>query len=80
MLDPYRSAFDPKHIGTSDRFEEPPPHKFLFDCYVYEYHAMEFANLLAELVRLLHLHNAVDLNLTVVVIVGRDYQAGEKMH
>ncbi|KAK7688323.1 hypothetical protein QCA50_008695 [Cerrena zonata] len=49
VLDPYRSAFDPKHIGSSDHFEEPPPHKFLFNCYMYEYHALEFANILADL-------------------------------
>ena len=50
VLDPYRSAFDPKHIGSSDHFEQPPPHKFLFNCYMYEYHALEFATLLTDLV------------------------------
>ncbi|KAI0070007.1 hypothetical protein K474DRAFT_1609486 [Panus rudis PR-1116 ss-1] len=49
VLDPYRSAFDPKHVASPDYHEDPPPHRFLFHCYVYEYHVMEFANLLVQM-------------------------------
>ena len=48
-MDPYRCAFDPKRVGSNDA-REPPPHKYLFHCYVYEYHALRFAVLLDEMV------------------------------
>ncbi|KAI0917777.1 hypothetical protein AcV7_007101 [Taiwanofungus camphoratus] len=49
VLDPYRSAFDPKHVGTPEGVIEPPPHRYLFHCYVYEYHLMQFAILLVDI-------------------------------
>ncbi|KIP04314.1 hypothetical protein PHLGIDRAFT_493842 [Phlebiopsis gigantea 11061_1 CR5-6] len=50
VLDPYRSAFDPHHVkrgrtaGTN-----APPHKYLFHCYMYEFHALQFSILIKEL-------------------------------
>lgn len=49
VLDPYRSAFDPKHV-SHDEALEPPPHKYLFRCYLYQYHTMQFAILVIDLV------------------------------
>ncbi|KAH8091403.1 hypothetical protein BXZ70DRAFT_909843 [Cristinia sonorae] len=48
VLDPYRSAFDTRHIG-SHTGTDPPPHKFLFHCYVYQYHLMRFSMFLIEM-------------------------------
>ncbi|OCH87285.1 hypothetical protein OBBRIDRAFT_814199 [Obba rivulosa] len=56
VLDPYRSAFDPNHVGSQGDNSEPPPHRYLFHCFVYQYHAMEFGILLVgvldEIIRL----------------------------
>lgn len=54
VLDPYRAAFDPEHVpSTSD---EVIPHRYLFDCYVYQYHLLQFAivlvSMLEEIIRL----------------------------
>jgi hypothetical protein len=52
VLDPYRPAFDPNHIAsTSD--EEMIPHRYLFDCYVYQYHLLQFAIIVVSMVRIL---------------------------
>jgi hypothetical protein len=50
VLDPYRPAFDPNHVAsTSD--EEMIPHRYLFDCYVYQYHLLQFATIVVSMVR-----------------------------
>jgi len=52
VLDPYRPAFDPNHAAsTSD--EEMIPHRYLFDCYVYQYHLLQFATIVVSMVRIL---------------------------
>ena len=48
-MDPYRPAFDLKHV-PSDEDAEVPPHRHLFHCYVYQYHLMQFAQVLIEMV------------------------------
>ncbi|KAH9947336.1 hypothetical protein B0H21DRAFT_338716 [Amylocystis lapponica] len=58
VLDPYRSAFDPKHV-TAHGAVEPPPHRYLFHCYMYQYHLMQFGILLVELLsEIIRLENA----------------------
>ncbi|KAH7923390.1 hypothetical protein BV22DRAFT_1196761 [Leucogyrophana mollusca] len=57
VLDPYRPIFDTEDDQTSTKGEdEVPPHRYLFHCYVYQYHLMEFSKLLqdmlAEIIRL----------------------------
>ncbi|KAL1937670.1 hypothetical protein VTO73DRAFT_12945 [Trametes versicolor] len=49
VLDPYRSAFDPKHVSAMSGISEPPPHRYLFHCYMYQYHLMRFSSILTEL-------------------------------
>ena len=51
VLDPYRSAFDPKHVKSRDGLVDAPPHKYLFHCYMYEFHTLRLAILVEELVR-----------------------------
>ncbi|KAI5118341.1 hypothetical protein M0805_009144 [Coniferiporia weirii] len=41
VLDMYRSAIDPKHVGSPSG-EDPPPHRYLFQCYLYQYHLIHF--------------------------------------
>ncbi|KAI8969682.1 hypothetical protein BD414DRAFT_256336 [Trametes punicea] len=48
VLDPYRSAFDPKHVRSLAGIHEPPPHRYLFHCYMYQYHLMRFSSILTE--------------------------------
>ena len=51
VLDPYRCAFDPKHVKDGKGgVAEAPPHKYLFHCYMYEYHILQFALLVEGLV------------------------------
>ncbi|KAH7888067.1 hypothetical protein F5I97DRAFT_1806524 [Phlebopus sp. FC_14] len=54
VLDPYRSLFNPNDDASDD--DDVPPHRYLFNCYVYQYHLMRFAmllqSLLGEIVRL----------------------------
>ena len=51
VLDPYRCAFQPKHVcGGVEGIFEAPPHKYLFHCYVYEYHTLQLAVLLCGIV------------------------------
>ncbi|EPQ61261.1 hypothetical protein GLOTRDRAFT_54150 [Gloeophyllum trabeum ATCC 11539] len=44
VLEPYRSDSDPQRLA-----DDAPPHRFLFHCFVYEYHLMRFAQLILEL-------------------------------
>lgn len=50
VLDPYRSAFDPKHVRAGAGLHDPPPHRYLFHCYMYQYHLMRFSSILTEVV------------------------------
>ncbi|KAH9905564.1 uncharacterized protein B0H18DRAFT_1132072, partial [Fomitopsis serialis] len=52
VLDPYRSAFDPARVGSpgADATAEPPPHRYLFHCYVYQYHLIQFATVAIEMI------------------------------
>ncbi|KAI0697464.1 hypothetical protein BC835DRAFT_1504792 [Cytidiella melzeri] len=47
VLDPYRVAFDPKHQHGSEAAFEAPPHKYLFHCYMYEFHTLQLATLIS---------------------------------
>ncbi|KAI0716122.1 hypothetical protein C8T65DRAFT_738161 [Cerioporus squamosus] len=47
VLDSYRSAFDPKHV-RGNGFYDPPPHRYLFHCYMYQYHLIRFTSILTE--------------------------------
>ncbi|KAH9933951.1 uncharacterized protein BXZ73DRAFT_45967 [Epithele typhae] len=49
VLDPYRSAFDPKHVRAGGNGQEPPPHRYLFHCYMYQYHLIRFSSILQEI-------------------------------
>jgi hypothetical protein len=50
VLEPYREAFSDKHEGCMTG-GEIPPHRFLFHAYTYQYHLMEFSNVLISVVR-----------------------------
>ncbi|KAN0123038.1 Protein of unknown function (DUF2422) domain containing protein [Russula decolorans] len=45
VLEPYREAFGDKHEGCMTG-GDIPPHRFLFHSYTYQYHLMEFSNVL----------------------------------
>ncbi|KAG1736637.1 uncharacterized protein EDB91DRAFT_1141898 [Suillus paluster] len=49
VLDPYRPIFDRSYDASSD--DEVPPHRYLFHCYVYQYHLLQFAVLLQEMLK-----------------------------
>src|ERR1700734_3043055 len=49
ILDPYRPAFDPQHVASPSD-EGVPPHRYLFHCYVYQYHLLQFATVLVSTV------------------------------
>ncbi|GBE78787.1 hypothetical protein SCP_0116800 [Sparassis crispa] len=49
VLDPYRSAFDPRRVGSPEGAIEPPPHRYLFHCYVYQFHLTQFGLVLTDL-------------------------------
>jgi len=49
VLDPYRPAFDPKHL-SSDGEVEIPHHRHLFHCYTYQYHLLQLAILTVDTV------------------------------
>ncbi|KZP16769.1 hypothetical protein FIBSPDRAFT_1047238 [Athelia psychrophila] len=55
VLEPYMAAFDPESDSHSE-LTEVPPHRYLFNCYVYQFHLMQFAivmvDMLAEVIRL----------------------------
>ncbi|THH28781.1 hypothetical protein EUX98_g5402 [Antrodiella citrinella] len=48
ILDPYRPALDPQHVDFPGH-GDPPIHKFLFHCYVFQYHFMRFSMFLSEM-------------------------------
>ncbi|KIJ63943.1 hypothetical protein HYDPIDRAFT_112430 [Hydnomerulius pinastri MD-312] len=54
VLDPYRVMFTPSDDPTADY--DVPPHRYLFQCYVYQFHLIRFAillqSLLGEIIRL----------------------------
>ncbi|KAL4063403.1 hypothetical protein V8B97DRAFT_1930456 [Scleroderma yunnanense] len=54
VLEPYRAMFDSSNDGST--FDDVPPHRYLFHCYVYQYHLIRFSDtlqtLLAEIIRL----------------------------
>ncbi|KAF9220310.1 hypothetical protein BS17DRAFT_739428 [Gyrodon lividus] len=54
VLDPYRAIFTPSDDLNAEY--DVPPHRYLFHCYVYQYHLMRFAALiqamLSEIIRL----------------------------
>ncbi|EJF58526.1 hypothetical protein DICSQDRAFT_66814 [Dichomitus squalens LYAD-421 SS1] len=47
VLDPYRRAFDPKHLNVDG--PDPPPHRYLFHCFMYQYHLLRFSGILTEI-------------------------------
>lgn len=49
VLDPYRPMFDSSYDTSSD--DQVPPHRYLFHCYVYQYHLLHFAVLLQEMLK-----------------------------
>ncbi|KAH8111149.1 hypothetical protein DFH11DRAFT_1880050 [Phellopilus nigrolimitatus] len=55
VLDMYRSYLDPDHVGSPPA-EDVPPHRYLFQSYLYQYHLTFFSehlyNLLEEITRL----------------------------
>ncbi|KZV73701.1 hypothetical protein PENSPDRAFT_602548 [Peniophora sp. CONT] len=51
VLEPYREAFDPKHLGSMTG-DNVPPHRFLFHCYLYQYHLRRFCMRLNETLEL----------------------------
>jgi hypothetical protein len=51
ILEPYRPAFKAGALGHSFDWCSVPPHRFLFHCYLYQYHLMEFATRVVDLVR-----------------------------
>jgi hypothetical protein len=50
VLEPYRDAFSDMHEGCMTG-GDIPPHRFLFHGYTYQYHLMEFSNILISTVR-----------------------------
>jgi hypothetical protein len=50
VLEPYREAFSDMHEGCMTG-GDIPPHRFLFHAYTYQYHLMEFSNVLMSTVR-----------------------------
>ncbi|KAG5638781.1 hypothetical protein H0H81_010202 [Sphagnurus paluster] len=49
VLDMYRPAFDPKDELLAEH--ELPAHRYLFQAYVYQYHLIQFAGIVIEMVR-----------------------------
>ncbi|TDL16189.1 hypothetical protein BD410DRAFT_755679 [Rickenella mellea] len=47
VLDPYRAAF--KENATEAELEETPPHRYLFQSYMYQYHLLQFSLRLCEM-------------------------------
>lgn len=64
VLDPYRLAFEQKDFpGSKSKFDldfeedkderehqTVPPHRYLFRCYVYQYHLLQFSHNLLQMV------------------------------
>ena len=51
VLDMYRAAID-TNIAGGPLAEEPPPHRYLFQSYVYQYHLIIFSTHLVTMVSL----------------------------
>ncbi|KAG0699492.1 hypothetical protein DFH29DRAFT_983489 [Suillus ampliporus] len=49
VLDPYRPIFDRSYDASSNN--QVPPHRYLFHCYVYQYHLLRFAVLLQDMLK-----------------------------
>ncbi|OAX35889.1 hypothetical protein K503DRAFT_827545 [Rhizopogon vinicolor AM-OR11-026] len=49
VMDPYRPLFDSNYDALRD--DTVPPHRYLFHCYVYQYHLMQFAVLLQDMLK-----------------------------
>lgn len=47
VLDPYKSAFD---SSADDPDYAMPPHRYLFNCYVYQFHLMQFSVIVINMV------------------------------
>lgn len=47
VLDPYRPAFD---SSAEDPDYAMPPHRYLFNCYVYQFHLMQFSIVVINMV------------------------------
>lgn len=62
VLGPYRKLFDSKHASSSD--EEVPPHRYLFHSFVYQYHLLQFATLMVNMV-------GVWFNYLIVLYINR---------
>ena len=67
MVEPYRASLDPK-AGNAEG-SNPPSHRHLFHCYVYQYHLWQFVKILSELVRW-PLPRTIHTYLTKVVQLG----------
>lgn len=52
VIDPYRAALDASSMKGFDMEREAPSHRYLFHCYVYQYHLMRFSTQNLEMVRL----------------------------
>lgn len=50
VIDPYRAALDASSMKGFDMEREAPSHRYLFHCYVYQYHLMRFSTQNLELV------------------------------
>ncbi|KAH8105047.1 hypothetical protein DFH11DRAFT_1864282 [Phellopilus nigrolimitatus] len=48
VLAMYRAAIDPNHFGSPSG-EDPPPHRYLFQSFLYQYHLIHFVQDLIEL-------------------------------
>ncbi|KAF8344985.1 hypothetical protein F5887DRAFT_968850 [Amanita rubescens] len=44
ILEPYKQAFESSYL-TDDTEDEIPPHRYLFYCYVFQYHIMRFGQI-----------------------------------
>ncbi|EIW75984.1 hypothetical protein CONPUDRAFT_93215 [Coniophora puteana RWD-64-598 SS2] len=52
VIDPYRPLFETVDDSSSINLEyDAPPHRYLFHCYVYQYHLMEVAGILQEILK-----------------------------
>ncbi|PFH45992.1 hypothetical protein AMATHDRAFT_70774 [Amanita thiersii Skay4041] len=56
VLEPYRRSFESHTEEGDNEPYEMPPHRYLFHCYVYQYHLMQFAgitvDMLGDIIRL----------------------------
>lgn len=50
VLEPYKQAFEPTSPTDADTEDEMPPHRYLFYCYVFQYHVMRFGQISLQIV------------------------------